>query len=55
MLEKIKHLLKDIFVNDSYGQDLESYIVSKNPQSTADVEYYTKEYDKRMLSGIWQK
>ena len=29
----------------TYGSELEQYIVSKNPQDTADIERLTKEYD----------
>ncbi len=29
----------------TYGSELEEYIVSKNPQDTADIERLTKEYD----------
>ena len=29
----------------TYGSRLEEYIISKNPQDTADVERLTKEYD----------
>lgn len=55
MLEQIKTLLKDIFVDDHYGVDLEAYIISKNPQTVADVEYYTKQYEKEIVRGIWAK
>lgn len=29
----------------TYGSALERYIVSKNPQSTYDVEYWTRQFD----------
>lgn len=37
-------------VESSHGSELESYIVSKNPQTTYDVEYWTREYDKHNFS-----
>lgn len=30
----------------SYGSDLEKYIISKNPQNTYEVEYWTNQFDK---------
>lgn len=30
----------------SYGTAMEQYIVSRNPQSTYDVEQYQREYDE---------
>ena len=32
----------------SYGSALERFIVSKNPQSTYDVEYWTRQFDERV-------
>jgi hypothetical protein len=31
--------------SETYGSSLEAYIISKNPQSTYDIEYLTKQYD----------
>lgn len=31
----------------TYQSELERYIVSKNPQTTHDVDYWTKQYDKK--------
>jgi hypothetical protein len=31
--------------SNTYGSRLEEYIVSKNPQDTADIERLTKEYE----------
>lgn len=35
----------------TYGSELEAYIVSKNPQSTYDVEFWTKQFDKKQTQG----
>ena len=37
----------------TYGSELESYIVSKNPQSTYDVEYWTNQFDKKQSEKGW--
>jgi hypothetical protein len=33
---------------NSQQSSLEAYIISKNPQSAADVDYWTREYDKHV-------
>lgn len=33
--------------NSTYGSELESYINSRSPRDTADVERLTKEYDQK--------
>ena len=37
----------------TYGSALESYIVSKNPQTTYDVEAYAREFESRQKSAGW--
>ena len=37
----------------SYGSELETYISSKHPTTVAEVEHWTKEFDKRQTSSIW--
>lgn len=36
----------------SYGSKLEEYILSKHPQSTADVEALTRQYDQNQVRGF---
>lgn len=31
--------------SNTYGSRLEEYIISKNPQDTADIERFTKDYE----------
>ena len=31
--------------SNTYGSKLEEYIVSKNPQDTADIERFTRDYE----------
>jgi hypothetical protein len=40
------------FLNKSFGESLEDYINSKNPQSTAEVEYSIYEYMRKGRSFI---
>lgn len=40
-------------IQPEYGSELESYIVSKNPQNTYDVEYWTSQYDKKQNERRW--
>ncbi len=35
------------FITKSLGQSMEEYVVSKNPQSTADVEHSIYEYMRK--------
>ena len=39
----------------TYGSALETYIVSKNPQNTSDVEYWTRRFDERMSNRTTQE
>lgn len=43
--------LRSLFKTNTYGSELEQYIVSHNPQNTCDVENLTREYEATMLSG----
>lgn len=38
----------------TYGSDLERYIVSHQPQSIYDVEQLTKQYDTKLSQGIFK-
>ena len=40
--------LIDWLNSNSKQSSLESYILSKNPQTPADVDYWTREYDKHV-------
>lgn len=56
MLKKIENFLKKVFQTlfeqSSYKSDLESYIVSRNPQCPGDIERLTMEYGHR-TKGAW--
>lgn len=46
-------LFKRVEQPGTYGSELETYIVSKNPQSTYDVEYWTNQFDKKQNERGW--
>ena len=39
------------FFTETYGSDLEKYIVSHNPQHPGDVERLTREYNQQSKKG----
>ena len=38
----------------TYGSALEAYIVSKNPQTTYDVEQYARDFESKQKVSGWQ-
>ncbi len=52
MFESLLFKLLSYFKPTSYGSKLEEYIVSKNPQSTADVETYARQYDQQQARSL---
>jgi len=47
IIEKLFGLFKAKDFPSHNPSELEKYIISKNPQSIFDVEYWTNEFDKR--------
>jgi hypothetical protein len=45
--------VKNVFKPESYGSELEAYIVSHNPSSVEDVEYLTRRFDQNLSKGAW--
>jgi hypothetical protein len=43
LIEKIKKSFKPT----TYGEELETFVVSHNPSTSADVEYWITQYDRR--------
>ena len=39
----------------TYGSDLESYIVSNNPQNEADVDRLAREYNQKQAAMDWAR
>jgi hypothetical protein len=58
MLEMTQLLtvFKKLFTDQSYGNTLQNYIASRNPQSPADVEFYERQWqygNTRHTGGQW--
>ena len=50
MLEKlIEYFIKmrNAPSESSYGSELEQYIISKGPQSAAEIDYWTQQFDRQ--------
>lgn len=48
----VQKMFQKVEKPQTYGSALESYIVSKNPQTTYDVEMYAREFEsKQKLTG----
>ncbi len=48
MLTQIKAILQKMFASScEYQSDLERFIISKQPSSTAELEHWTREFDRR--------
>lgn len=39
----------------SHQSDLDAFIASKNPTSVAEVDYWTREYDKKKQEFVWAR
>lgn len=49
----IQKMFQKVEKPQTYGTALESYIVSKNPQNTYDVEMYAREFESRQKVSGW--
>lgn len=41
------------FFTESYGSQLEEYIISRNPMDISDVERYTLEFNQKQIKQAW--
>lgn len=48
----IQKMYQSVEKPQTYSSALEAYIVSKNPQTTYDVEYWTQEFDRSRNNNI---
>ena len=57
MLADILKRLAEMFPRQDYQSRLENYISSRYPKSTADVEYFERQYYQRQQSGgyLWNE
>ena len=54
MLTKLIEQIKSLFTTPSYQDDVEYYVMSKQPKSTAEVEYWIQHYTQnKHNTGGW--
>ena len=56
MLTKLAAFFTKVFnIKDTatYGSELEQYVVSKGPQSVAEIEHWTKQFDHARNTKGW--
>ncbi len=53
MIESIQKMLNRVEEPQTFGSELEAYIVANNPQNTYDVEALAREYQERMSNRGW--
>jgi hypothetical protein len=53
MIGYIQKMYNDVKKPVTYGTELETYIVSKNPQNTYDVEAFARDYDYKNKTQRW--
>lgn len=46
-------VIRQLFTDRTWGQNIEQYIVSRNPQNTGDVERFTNEFQMKHGGGQW--
>jgi hypothetical protein len=52
MLEKLLQRLARVFPGSDYQSRLDRYIASRNPQCTADVEHWERQYFQDQQRGL---
>ena len=56
MLKQLSNYLNKLFNTESsgtYGSELEQYIVSKRPQSAAEIDHWAKQFDQARNPKGW--
>ena len=51
LLNKITQWFKTVFTTTKQSE-LDAYITSKKPTTTAEVEYWINNYDRKQLKGV---
>jgi hypothetical protein len=51
-IAKLIERLAEMFPSQNYQSRLDSFLASKNVQDVADVEHWTREYDRRQGSYL---
>jgi len=55
MLRQMAEYFNNLFAQEhsTYGSELEQYIVSKRPQSAAEIDHWTRQFDKNQTQKGW--
>jgi len=53
MFKKISKFLQRIFIVSNYRTEAEQFIMSKKPQSIAEVEHWVRIFDQRQNGGSY--
>ncbi len=53
MIAYIAKQVKRVEQPVTYGSELEQYIISKRPQSVAEIEHWTRQFDKNTTQRGW--
>ena len=51
-MSKLLAVFKKLFSDQTYGRQLETYIISRHPQNEADIERLTQQYQQRNSGGM---
>lgn len=50
---KLLQWITSLFEDKSYQDNVEYYVASKQPTTTAEVEYWIREYDQKRANEGW--
>lgn len=53
MIAYIAKQIKRVEQPTTYGSELEQYIVSKNPTSAAEIDHWTRQFDRNQSHKGW--
>jgi hypothetical protein len=53
MIGYIQKMFSDFKKPQTYGSELEQYIVSKNPTSAAEIDHWTRQFDRNQSNKGW--
>ncbi len=53
MIAYFTKICKQVETPQTYGSELEQYIVSKNPTSAAEIDHWTRQFDRNQSQKGW--
>jgi|LauGreDrversion4_2_1035121.scaffolds.fasta_scaffold213110_1 hypothetical protein len=53
MIAYFTEICKRVEKPQTYGSELEQYIVSKNPTSAAEIDHWTRQFDRNQSTKGW--